>query len=444
MTSTVATTLVHLGLGSNVGDRAGRLEAALRDLALVPGVEVVRRSSWIETALVGEGPPQGAFLNGVAELRTTLPPAALLAVCKALEARAGRVLPAPRNHPRPLDLDLLLWGTQVIDTRDLVVPHPRLAGRQFVLDPLRELGIEVAAVPAAAPRLVEDPAALSARVAGWTEGGCVVGLVPTMGALHEGHASLVRRARQECDRVVLTVFVNPLQFGPQEDFAAYPRGLERDVEIACAAGADVVFAPATGQMYGEGFASHVAVGAEAEGMEGALRPGHFAGVATVVARLFAIARPHRAYFGEKDAQQLAVIRRLVRDLGFPLAVVGCPIVREADGLAMSSRNVYLGTEDRAASTVLHRALRSARHAFGRGERDRDALVARVRAVLASEPRAAVDYVELRREGDLAPLPPGPVGGGRMLVAARFAGGARPVRLLDNLALEPGPDEAGPA
>ena len=175
-------------------------------------------------------------------------------------------------------------------------------------------------------------------------------------------------------------------------------------------------------------------------MEGALRPGHFVGVATVVARLFAIAQPTRGYFGEKDAQQLAVIRQMTRDLGFPIRIVPCPIVRDADGLALSSRNVYLGPGDRAASTVLVRALRSARAAFGRGERDRDALLARAGAVIASEPRAHLDYLELRRDGDLAELPPGPVAGGRMLVAARFVDGVRPVRLLDNLSLA-GDDEA---
>ena len=441
MNDDVRQATVYLGLGSNLGDRQANLQAALARLGNVSGVEVVRVSTLRESDLVGDGPEQGRFLNGVAELRTILSPTALLEVCKALEVAAGRVLPAPRNHPRPLDLDILLFGDLHLDTRDLVVPHPRLRERPFVVEPLQELGVDVAAVPTTPrPAVVADPGALGALTAQWLEGGCLVGLVPTMGALHAGHQSLVQRARRECDRVLLTVFVNPLQFGPNEDFAAYPRGLQRDVELAGAAGADAVFAPSVAAMYDERFASHVAVGAEAQGMEGALRPTHFAGVATVVARLLAMSRPHRAYFGEKDAQQLAVIRRLVQDLGFPLRVVGCPIVREADGLAMSSRNVYLGPEDRAASTVLHRALLSVRNAFARGERDRDALVARARALLATEPRVAVDYVELRREGDLAELSPGPVSGGRLLVAARFSASVRPVRLIDNMSLTPGPEE----
>ncbi len=431
----MSTTPVLLGLGSNVGDRQAHLQRALQRLGELPGVAVARASSWHETEPAG-GPPQGPFLNGVAELQTSLPPHALLACCLQLEADAGRVRPAPRNSPRPLDLDLLVWGQHEVDTRDLVLPHPRWHQREFVLAPLRELGFDPARLPRHdGMRVIEDPAELAARTARWLAGSCVVGVVPTMGSLHAGHASLIAAAREQCDRVLVTVFVNPLQFGPGEDFASYPRDLDGDVRTCRDAGADAVFAPSAARMYAPDFCSHVAVGAAAADMEGALRPGHFAGVATVVARLFALARPHRAYFGEKDAQQLAVIRRMVDDLGFPLQLVPCAIVREPDGLAMSSRNVHLSAADRAASTVLVRALRSARDAYRRGERDRDRLLARARTVLASEPRARVDYVELRREHDLAPLPAGPLDGGRMLVAARFDGGERPVRLLDNLSLE---------
>ncbi|MCC7396185.1 MAG: pantoate--beta-alanine ligase [Planctomycetes bacterium] len=431
----MSTHRAYVGLGSNEGDRDQHLRRALERLAAVPGVKVARVSSFVDSELVGDGPPQGSFRNAVAELHTTLPPAALLAVCKALEAEAGRRLPAPRNHPRPLDLDLLFHGDCRLDTRELVLPHARWHEREFVCGPLRELGLELAALPRQQrPVVLTSPEDLAATCTGWLEGGCLIGLVPTMGSLHRGHQSLVRRARGECDRVVVTIFVNPLQFGPGEDFAAYPRDLETDLARCREAGADVVFAPDTAAMYDPAFCSHVSVGAAAEGMEGALRPGHFSGVATVVARLFVMVRPHRAYFGEKDAQQLAVVRRLARDLGFPLRVVPCPIVREADGLAMSSRNVYLGAADRRASTVLVQALRAAREAFRAGQRDRDRLLQVAATVLAGEPRAALDYLELRAEGDLEPLPPGPVVGGRLLVAARFRDGARPVRLLDNLSL----------
>ena len=435
------TRTVHLGLGSNEGDRDRYLQSAIGRLAATPGIAVARVSSFRETAFVGEGPAQGPYRNAVAELSTSLTPQALFAVCKAIEAEAGRKLPSPRNHPRPLDLDIVFFGDEVIDTRELVVPHPRWHERAFVLEPLAELGVDVAGRKRwTPPDVVDEPPAMSARAARWRAGGCTIGVVPTMGSLHAGHRRLMEIARSECDRVVATVFVNPLQFGPKEDFAAYPRDLAGDLAVCRDAGVDCVFAPTVAQMYDPDFCSHVDVGRAADGMEGAVRPGHFRGVATVVARLFAIAQPTRAYFGEKDAQQLAVIRRMTRDLGFPIRIVACPIVRDADGLALSSRNVYLGAADRAASTVLVRALHSARTAFGRGERDRDALLARARAVIAAEPRAQLDYLELRREGDLAELPPGPVAGGRMLVAAMFRDGVRPVRLLDNLALDGKADE----
>src|SRR5947209_17039547 len=188
--------------------------------------------------------------------------------------------------------------------------------------------------------------------------GRTVGLVPTMGYLHEGHASLIRRSAAECDVTAVTVFVNPLQFGANEDLAAYPRDLDRDVAIAGATGATFVFAPPVQEMYPGDVLTSVHVSRVSEGMEGASRPRHFDGVATVVAKIFAIAGPCRAYFGEKDFQQLDVVRRMATDLSFPVDVVGCPIVREADGLAMSSRNVYLSPEQRVAATVLHRALQA--------------------------------------------------------------------------------------
>lgn len=427
--------LAYVAYGSNVGDRAAHIDGAIEALKATPGIQVLRESERLETDFVGEGPAQGRFLNGVLELRTSLEPAALLSVCRALERAAGRTFPHPVNHPRELDLDIILFGSRVMDTKDLVIPHPRFQERDFVREPLRQLGVDVSKhAPEQKPLVIDSIAALSAKTAEWAAGGCLVGLVPTMGSLHAGHQSLMRIAREECDRVIATVFVNPLQFGPNEDFAAYPRNLDGDLAICREAGVDVLFAPPVAQMFDDDFCSHVQVGSEAEGMEGSVRDGHFRGVATVVARLFAISKPHRAYFGEKDAQQVAVVRRMARDLGFPVQVVPCEIVREADGLAMSSRNVYLGDDDRKASTVLYRALCSAREQFRRGTRDRDQLIQRIAQVLATEPRCEVDYIELRREGDLQPLPPGDVVSGRMLVAGKFVAGERPVRLLDNMSL----------
>ena len=229
----------------------------------------------------------------------------------------------------------------------------------------------------------------------WRRGaGGSVGLVPTMGYLHAGHLSLVERARRENDRVAASLFVNPTQFGPSEDLARYPRDIERDTRLLEAAGCDLLFAPAAFEMYPAGFETIVDVGAVAAPLEGARRPGHFRGVATVVMKLFGILQPDRAYFGQKDAQQLAVMKKMVRDLDVLVDVRACPTVRETDGLAMSSRNVYLDPEDRRAAPALHRALAAARDRWAAGERDAEALRQAMRSVLEAEPRVHVDYVSV--------------------------------------------------
>jgi pantoate--beta-alanine ligase len=246
----------------------------------------------------------------------------------------------------------------------------------------------------------------AARAAGRT-----VGLVPTMGYLHEGHASLIRRSAADCDVTAVTVFVNPLQFGVNEDLAAYPRDLDRDAVLAEDAGASIVFAPSVEEMYPAGpVLTAVHVAGLSDGMEGASRPGHFDGVATIVAKLFAIAGACRAYFGEKDFQQLSVIRRMATDLSFPIEVVGCPVVREADGLAMSSRNVYLSPDERRAANVLHRALQA-----GAANVSHAADV--MTAVVASEPLAQLDYAEVVETDHEY----------RLLIAARVG----TTRLIDN-------------
>lgn len=230
-----------------------------------------------------------------------------------------------------------------------------------------------------------------------------VGLVPTMGYLHEGHISLVRRARQECASVVATIFVNPTQFGPSEDLTSYPRDLPRDLAMLQAAETDLVWTPTAEEMYPPGFQTWVIVEEVTRPLEGARRPGHFRGVATVVAKLFTAVQPQRAYFGQKDAQQVVVIRQMTRDLNFPIEIVVCPTVREADGLAMSSRNTYLDAQQRQAATVLYRALCAARDAYAAGERRGDRLCESMRCVLESEPLARVDYVSCADPDTLAEL-----------------------------------------
>jgi len=261
--------------------------------------------------------------------------------------------------------------------------------------------------------------------------GSEVGLVPTMGYLHAGHLSLARAARAENAVVVASIFVNPAQFGPNEDLARYPRDLPRDLALLEGVGTDAVFAPASGDIYPPGFATYVEpTGVLAERLEAARRPGHFRGVATVVAKLFQMARPDRAYFGQKDAQQVAVIRRLVADLNFPLGLRVLPTVREADGLAMSSRNAYLGPEDRAAATALSRALAEGRRVFdARPEGGPREVVRAMERAVAAEPRAALDYADACHPDTFAPLE-------TLRAPALLAIAARvgPARLIDNFLL----------
>ena len=221
-----------------------------------------------------------------------------------------------------------------------------------------------------------------------------VGLVPTMGALHAGHRALIERARRECASVVVSIFVNPTQFGPGEDYERYPRALEADLRACKASGVDVVFAPDVATIYPAGFSTSVDPGPLGTVLEGAARPGHFRGVATVVTVLFGLTRPDRAYFGQKDGQQAVVVDRVVRDLALPVELVVVPTVRDVDGLALSSRNAYLGPEERRAAPVLYRALRAAAEDHARGERDGGRLRARMQAVLATEPLARPDYVSV--------------------------------------------------
>lgn len=257
-----------------------------------------------------------------------------------------------------------------------------------------------------------------------------IAFVPTMGALHAGHLALVRHGKSIAPRVVASVFVNPAQFGPGEDFARYPRQPEMDAELLAGAGCDVLFLPALETVYPPGGSTFVEVGGVSEGLEGSVRPGHFRGVATVVSALFHLVQPDVAIFGDKDAQQLAVIRRMVRDQHFPVEIVGHPIVREPDGLAMSSRNAYLSADERRAAAVLHRALQETRQAIAAGERDGSAVRDLLRRALAAEPSGSIDYAEVVDADTFQPLK---TLAHRVVVAIAVRFGS--TRLLDNLQLE---------
>ena len=266
---------------------------------------------------------------------------------------------------------------------------------------------------------------------GAREEGLVIGLVPTMGALHEGHTALVRRARQECSRVIASVFVNPKQFGPKEDYKRYPRDLEKDAEKLAAAGADALFAPEAADVYPDGFRTYVNVEGISERLEGHSRPGHFRGVATVVLKLFEIVQPDFAYFGRKDAQQVRIIGEMTRDLNLDAEIVVCPIVREADGLALSSRNAYLSVEERKAATVLHRALTTTQSELAAGVRDAAQLPAVMRRIIEAEPLATADYAEIVSADTFEPVVR--VARSCYAVLAVFVG---KTRLIDNLLIEP--------
>ena len=258
----------------------------------------------------------------------------------------------------------------------------------------------------------------------------LVGLVPTMGALHEGHSSLVRTAKKECSPVIVSIFVNPKQFGAGEDLEKYPRRMKQDCAALEALGVDHVFAPSAAEVYPAGFRTAVTVEGLSDPLEGRSRPGHFRGVTTVVLKLFEIVRPHFAYFGRKDAQQVRIIRQMAADLNLDAQIVTCPIVREPDGLALSSRNAYLSAGERRASAVLFRALDSMKKAIERGERNAAELVAEMRRIFDCEPGAAVDYVEIVDADSFEPVVF--VRGSCLALVAAFIG---TTRLIDNALIE---------
>lgn len=274
-------------------------------------------------------------------------------------------------------------------------------------------------------------AEVRAQVREWKQQGLTVGLVPTMGYLHEGHASLVKTSVQQCDRTVASVFLNPTQFGPGEDLETYPRDFEHYCALLTECGCDMVFHPEVSEMYPDGFATFVEVQSEMpRQLCGKTRPIHFRGVCTVVSKLFNIVTPDKAFFGQKDAQQLAIIRRMVLDLSMGIEIVGCPIIREADGLAKSSRNTYLSAEERKAALVLSRAVKLGQELVRNGEKNADAIVNAMRALIEQEPLARIDYVSA--VDGLTMLPVHEINGGELIAMAVYIG---KTRLIDNFSVE---------
>lgn len=272
-------------------------------------------------------------------------------------------------------------------------------------------------------------------VKAWHKQGLTVGLVPTMGYLHEGHASLIARASKENDRVVVSDFVNPIQFAPNEDLASYPRDIDRDAKVCEENGADIIFHPTPEEMYHKDFSTFVDITGPSEELCGKSRPIHFRGVCTVVSKLFLIVAPDRAYFGQKDAQQLAVIKRMVRDLNFDIEIVGCPIIREADGLAKSSRNTYLSPEERKAAVILHKALEKGKELVLNGEKSAKAVIDTVTQVINSEPLAKIDYVQVVDFPNIKVVEN--INGDILTAVAVYIG---KTRLIDNFIIENGKEK----
>lgn len=274
-------------------------------------------------------------------------------------------------------------------------------------------------------KLVKTIKEIRKIVSEWKKEGLTIGFVPTMGYLHEGHQSLIKNAAEN-DKVIVSIFVNPIQFGPGEDFATYPRDIDRDMEKCSEAGADLIFAPLPEEMYLNDFSTFVDMTGPTDDLCGKARPGHFKGVCTVVNKLFNIVAPDKAYFGEKDAQQLAVIKRMVRDLNINIKIIGCPIIREKDGLAKSSRNTYLSVEERKAALVINKALTSGKNMIQNGEKNPDKIVSAITSVINEEPLAKIDYIKIVDADTISAV--SEINGNILVAAAVYIG---KTRLIDN-------------
>ena len=278
--------------------------------------------------------------------------------------------------------------------------------------------------------VTRTPAEVKEVIKEWKKQGYSIGLVPTMGYLHEGHGSLIKRAVEENDKVMVSVFVNPIQFGPNEDLETYPRDFDADLKMIESLGADMVFHPEPSDMYASDFSTTISVAGVSENLCGARRPGHFNGVCTVVTKLFNLSEADRAYFGQKDAQQLAVVRRMVRDLNANIEIIGCPIIREDDGLAKSSRNTYLSSEERKAATVLNRALCAGKQMVEEGEKSALTVKSRIEDIISKEPLAKIDYVEITDWNSIEPVDI--IDGSILCAIAVYIGNTR---LIDNFIYE---------
>lgn len=419
----------YIGLGSNIGDRKKNITSSLRFLWADDAIQIKRVSRLYETEPWGCPPGAPRFLNAVVKIETRLSPVTLFKKIRNVEKRLGRIRRGRRFCPRPIDLDILLYGHKKINLPYLKIPHPRLRERAFVLKPLKEIAPQIIKSLSKEMKVISDIARMRQFIIRAKAEHKSIGFVPTMGCLHQGHLSLIRQAKKDCDVCVVSIFVNPTQFGPKEDYKKYPRDLAQDSIMAKSAGCDAIFYPRVKEMYPENYLTYVNVEKITDYLCGVSRPGHFKGVATVVAKLFNIVQPDIAYFGGKDYQQALVIKRMVKDLDMPSAIKVMPIIRENDGLAMSSRNTYLNSQERLESAVLYQSLQKAKEMIAKGERDSKNIMKEIKKMILKKKTAKIDYIAIVDAQTLEPV--SFIKGKTLIALAVWIG---KTRLIDNIVL----------
>ena len=427
----------YIALGSNIAPRKFFIDSAVKKIAKEKEITLKKRSSIYDTYPVGSF-SQGRFLNSVMEIETSLGPNALLSRLLQIERSLGRVRRG-KNRPRTIDLDILLYDDVIMREKDVIIPHPRMHKRDFVMFGINEISptkihpvLKMAVSDIHNKRkmkIIKSPKKAHNCVTALRKKGKRVGFVPTMGCLHEGHLSLIKKARRENDIVVISVFVNPTQFGPREDYKRYPRNFKRDKALAKRCGADIIFYPDVKDMYIPTHSTYVDVKKISENLCGRFRPGHFRGVATIVTKLFNIIPADNAYFGEKDAQQALIIKRMARDLNVPVKIKIQPTVREKDGLAVSSRNKYLSEKERFEATVLFKSLLLAKGLIEKGERNSDRIIRGMRSLIGKKGSARIEYISIV---DIDELKDAKSLKGRVLIAIAVRFGK--TRLIDNIVL----------
>jgi len=419
----------YIGLGSNSGQRSKNIELALNCLRETGGIKIERLSSLSETE--PQDCPGGSprFINGVVKIKTVLNPRQLLERLGTIEKRLGRNSAREVLCRRPIDLDILFYGDRKIDAHGLKIPHPRLEERDFVLRPLKEIAPGRIKSLAKKMKIISSIVKMRSFKLKERKKHKTIGFVPTMGYLHQGHLSLIRQAKKDCHTCIVSIFVNPIQFGPEEDYRIYPRDLERDSILAKSAGCDCIFYPQVKNMYPKRYLTYVNVEEITDCLCGAGRPGHFKGVATVLTKLFNIVQPDIAYFGQKDYQQALVIQKMVKDLNMPLKIRVMPTVRESDGLAMSSRNAYLNAQERLEAAVLYRSLQKAKKQILSGERDSRKIISEIKEEImqGKEGSRRIEYIAVVDARTLEPLEY--IKGKSLLALAVWMG---ETRLIDNI------------